>query len=675
MSCGTRLLCVSPPFADENIVGYILRLTELNRYDTPSWILQLAGIKSYLQSNLSFAFNTTWNLSPLERLTGIEKSKLSTLLYSPVDTPQKTSRDYQVLGGTVPQYMIRLRYPKLCPACLQETAYTRKYWDLAPVTTCPKHGCLLIDECPGCKKRLSWCRRTIGCCRCEFDWREYTPLPVDNLELRLAERLHLICNQPVPNTNRQRSEITNPLLGLDLKNFLSAVFFIASQFKGRIDTKGKHLAPSIRNAELHTLLCKAWSVFEDWPHNYFSFFEWRREQGTGAHAAYGLRKDFAEYKSALYKQLGAKPLDFMRSAFEEYLTTKWNGGYTAHVKRLNGVGRKDGRYASRREAKELLKIGVASVDKLISAGRLKAIVRRQGGSRLILIERQSILAFKRELDHSLYLKQVRGLLGLSHKRVLELVECQLLKPLRGSTVNGYSDWRFSGDEVKGLLRLVREKVKPSASVAPKDLVSLLMALRPLGRVNVRLGQFLKDILGGEIAPCGKSAKPGLTSFLFLKRQIADYASRQRQSQMGDVFTATEAARYLRVTRDVIYFLTRCGILASQDRPEERYPDLLISKSDLECFESAYFLPSKAAARLGTISGHLTGLLVARGVQPISGPKVDGGRQYVFRRADLGGIDMADLISTDRARRPNPEGVNSRAGRCCLAQLIMAKGRY
>jgi hypothetical protein len=193
---------------------------------------------------------------------------------------------------------------------------------------------------------------------------------VEDLELKVAGRIYLLCKQPTHHTYKEYSEIKNPLLGLELKNFLSALFFIASQFRGRIDTMGKHLAPSIRNAELQALLCKAWSVFEDWPHNYFTFLEWRREQMGESRAEYGLRKDFAEYKSALYKQLGAKSLDFMRRAFEEYLTTKWSGGYTAHLKRLNGVGRQDGRYASRREAKELLKIGMVSVDKLISTGRL-----------------------------------------------------------------------------------------------------------------------------------------------------------------------------------------------------------------------------------------------------------------------------------------------------------------
>lgn len=559
-----------------------------------------------------------------------------------------------MLGGSVPQYMIRLRYPKLCPECLQETAYARKFWDLAPITTCPKHRCLLIDECPGCGKRLSWCRSKVGCCRCEFDWREYTSPAVEDLELRVTERIHLLCKQSIYHTYRECSEVPNPLLDLDLKQFLSAVFFVASQFKGRIDTKGKHLAPSIRNAELHTLLCKAWPVFEDWPHNYFSFLDWRRAQVGQAKAVYGLRKDFTEYKSALYKQLGAKPLDFMRRAFEEYLVTKWDGGYTTHLKRLNETGRHDSRYASRREAKELLKISVVSVDNLISAGSLKAIVSRKRRSRLILIDRQSLLAFKRELDHSLYLKQVEGQLGLSHKRILELVDCQLLKPLRGPTVDRCSDWRFSGEDIKGLLHLIKGKLKPSASTAQKDLVCFLMALRRLSRVNVSLGQFVRDILDGEIAPCRESKKPGLASFLFSKRQLADYAGRHRRLQLGEVFNATEAAKYLKVTKDVIYFLVKAGILQSQDRMGGFYSDLLVSKGDLEYFESAYFLTAKVAPQLGTVSVHLIKLLIARGVQPISGPKTDGGRQYVFRKADLGIIDMADLVSAARAQHSNLE---------------------
>jgi len=330
--------------------------------------------------------------------------------------------------------------------------------------------------------------------------------------------------------NLVRGEVKDsPLYNIDLKNFLSALFFIASQYAGGIDTKGKHLGPSIRNVELHVLLCKAWAVFETWPNNYFNFLSWRRTQVADSQSVRGLRKDFAEYKSALYKQLAVPELDFMRVAFEKYLVNHWDGGYAIHVKRLDDVARNNGKYVSRREAKDLLRVGVVSVDKLIVIGQLKAIVQKQGNMRFILIERASVLKFKHELDQSLYMKQVQGLLGLSHKRVLELVTCRLLNPLRGPTVDGCSDWKFSEKEVKNLLHQIKRKVISNESVRKVDTISFLMAFRKLRGAQVLMGQFIKDIVAGEICPHGAGSKPGLNAFQFSKKKIAEYANKRFQA--------------------------------------------------------------------------------------------------------------------------------------------------
>jgi hypothetical protein len=268
----------------------------------------------------------------------------------------------------------------------------------------------------------------------------------------------------------------NPLYQVDLKNFLSAIFFIASQYAGGMDTKGKHLAPRLRNAELHPLLGKALSVFDRWPDNYFAFLDWRKAQACETQSAGGLRRDFSGYKSALYGQLASSQLDFMRSAFAEYLSARWDGGYTAHLKRLDEAVRLNGKYASRREAKRLLKVGVQGIDDLIAAGRLKAVIRHRAGGRLILIERECLQKFKLELEISLYLKQVERALGVSRKRIMELVNGALLSPLRGPSVDGCSDWKFSKKEVEGLLVRARGKIKVSKSGAGNT-VSFLMAFR------------------------------------------------------------------------------------------------------------------------------------------------------------------------------------------------------
>ena len=459
-------------------------------------------------------------------LTGVEERDLKVLLYSAVSPKKRGVNEYLIYGASIPQYMIRLRHPKICTACLREKSYVRRIWELAPVTTCPVHKCLLLDECPNCGKRISWTRPSVSYCTCDIDWRKYEATPLVDSELRVSRQIHLYCNLQLSKSAVGREITSNPLFNLKLNDFLSALFFVASQYAGLMDTKGKHLAPSMRSSKIHILLCNAWSVFENWPNNYFGFLDWRRTQVTSSESVRGLQRDFGEYKSALYKQLASSQLDFLRVAFEEYLIAHWDGGYTSHLKRLNEAARHNGKYVSRREAKELLKVGVKSMDNLIAVGQIEAIVRKQGNARLILIERDSLHMFKRELDQSLYLKQVQALLGISHKRVLELVHHGLLNPLRGPTVDGCSDWRFSKKEAQGLLDQINKKIIRPVSIANNSAMNFLMALRKLKRAHVGMVQFIESILKDEVSPCGISTKPGIASFQFSKKEISEYACGQ-----------------------------------------------------------------------------------------------------------------------------------------------------
>jgi hypothetical protein len=462
----------------------------------------------------------------------------------------------------------------------------------------------------------------------------------------VSRQIYLRCKLQHGKGNAERKAKDNPLSKLDLKDFLSALFFIASQYAGLMDTKGKHLAPSMGSRKLHPLLCKAAAVYEDWPNNYFSFLDWRRAQVSETQFAEGMCRDFAGYKSALYTQLASNRFNYMRSAFEEYLSSRWDGGYTAHLRRLNDTVRRSGKYVSRREAKKLLKIGVLGVDSLIAAGKLKAVVRCRKVGRLILIEREPLLAFKSELEQSLYLKQVEKFLGVSRRRVLELVDGGLLTPLRGPDVDGCSDWKFSKKDIDSLLARIEEKVT-IVKTEPCTTVSFLMAFRKLTRVNIGVAQFLQAILGDEVIPCEKTAKSGLAAFLFSKADVSDYVCGQRRKQMGETYSVPEAAKLLGVTQDVVYFLARKGVLSSRSGVNEHYSDLLISKDDLEEFSSAYIFPAKLAKQLSTGSSHLTQLWAAQGIHPVSGPGVDGGRQYVFKKSDFEMINIEGTISASR----------------------------
>jgi hypothetical protein len=76
--------------------------------------------------------------------------------------------------------------------------------------------------------------------------------------------------------------------------------------------------------------------------------------------------------------------------------------------------------------------------------------------------------------------------------------------------------------VKGLLEQIKKTVTARTPVGRDSSIHFLIALRQLGRVQVSMGQFIKDIIDGEIRPCGTSSKQGLTAFQFSKQQVTEY---------------------------------------------------------------------------------------------------------------------------------------------------------
>ena len=64
--------------------------------------------------------------------------------------------------------------PRVCPACLRERSVWWAIWDLCLVAACPIHRCLLLNQCPGCKKMLARQRPAVERCRCGIDLRTVT---------------------------------------------------------------------------------------------------------------------------------------------------------------------------------------------------------------------------------------------------------------------------------------------------------------------------------------------------------------------------------------------------------------------------------------------------------------------------------------------------------------------
>lgn len=695
-----KLLIRPKPKTDESLLGFIVRLTEANDYDSPSWITQVAKL-GYMGHKCSFVLDDNVDLVPLACLSGRSTTELQSLSYPSVDGSGAKYATRHFFGLPVPPYVIRVWDPKICPACLEESGYCRRIWDLTPVTVCPTHRCILVDRCPKCKRQIGWVRNSVSRCPhpCGYYWSDSQLQMVDDIELEVVRHIHRLCNLAVGNVSGNGLLTRTPLARLKLEHLLSALFFIASQLAGvahrkgqrTIDTKGKTFAPSRRNAEIHALLCKALLVFDNWPHNYYSFLDWRRAQKDISEYARAHRNYFAEYKSALFVQLASSDLEFMRSAFREYRRIRH---YESYVRSdgyaVNITARKEDEspfftkaigvsisgqaeveisklyetHVSGIKAVKALNTTWPSLEGLIASGRLKAIIGNKGGKRLFLVEKVSLDELKEKLERSVFLRQVEQLLGVHFERVKELIECGLLNPLRGPNIDKYGEWRFDPKEIKDLVDRLFKGLTTKSRHNKQKILSFKLVLRKVGQVGVNLGTFLQDVLVGEIKPCGRSKEAGLCGLLFWERQITDYMRSELRLLIGDALSIPEIARLLGVTRTAVDFFVKKNLLHAEKFAGAQSFGLLVMREELDSFSEKYVLAREVATKHGTSTAYIIDLLSKKGVKPISGPKIDGGRVYLIEKRDVESLSLATLISEEKKkqtvpRRPSAPKVASR----------------
>lgn len=518
-----RLNVTPKPEPDESPVGYALRLAERNGYETPTVILRLAGLDISSLQHCQFVFGDQWDVSPLSRLTGATVASFLRLRYAAAGSDTPCHR-FLVFGSPVRRYFINAKMPKVCPDCLREGGYCRKIWELIPVTACPSHRRTLLDECPGCRGRITWVRRSVSVCPCGYDWREATPSPVEDSGLHAVLRIHRLCGLSSGEDFSGAGTKETPADGLDLEHYLYALSFIAGQHEGALDATGRLFAKSRRrdrrNAELHGAFAGAAAVLEDWPVNFESFLDWRRTRLNDSGSLTGLHKDFGSLYPGLYFNLSQPPFDFMRRAFEDYVLSRWSGGYAGVIGRRKGAVLSGKRYVSKVEARNRLRVDAAYIDGLIAAGKLEAVVRMRGKKRMYLIERASLERLELELRESLVAEEVAAVLNVDVRTIPDLVRYGCLTPHRGPSIDGLPFWKFHRSAAEELIGRLEKSVPQKPGRGTAGCVGFSTALGALSRRGYRLWSFLRTILDGQIIPYGRGGGRGVKSLVFRREDIS-----------------------------------------------------------------------------------------------------------------------------------------------------------
>jgi hypothetical protein len=174
-------------------------------------------------------------------------------------------------------------------------------------------------------------------------------------------------------------------------------------------------------------------------------------------------------------------------------------------------------------------------------------------------------------------------------------------------------------------------------------------MRMFVRCDFDTTDLVRAILDNKIVPY-RDKIVGICHLKFSKKQIYDFASALRQEQRGQNYYLKELPEMLGFASPIpIHFLVRKGVLKAERRVGDPYSKWLVTKEAIEEFRCAYEVLPKLAQEASTSPIFLGDLLMRNGVLPVSGPKVDGGVQYIFRKTDLDGLDLKRMVTSARRR--------------------------
>jgi predicted site-specific integrase-resolvase len=644
LSADGSLLFRTRPKEDESYFGFLIRLAELNAYDTPYRIIQAARLRSTTLTGPQCESNSEVDLGPLADLCGLKISDLKKLVPSSADEPHALS----ILGHTLSRSLINLRRPRVCPKCLRESNYCRLQWEFKAVTACPIHQIMLLDECNACGKQLRWGRKNVSLCDCGADWREApnTPLPEHETALsRLAYQWFGFL--PLLQDNSE----DNPLYGLDFPNILEALLLVASQQERLVVyTNGKRIFTGKKSREIHYQLVNAFSVFDCWPENFHLFLDQVRSLSKSSKRHTTLQGAFGGIYRQLYvsRSLSPPTVEMLRKEFQQYVSEHWNNGYLGNANWFKSGNYRD-KYITRSKACRMLRVDPRTLDRLVSEGKLRAIVRRRSVTRLYLVEAASLEEMRLYRARHLTLIATAKFLGTSGPLILRLVESSLLTPARCESIYKYKHKTplFEKGAVEDFLSSVLAKTTKPPGFRDTELKSFSSVLR---LVTWRLSSpaidtLIRSILSGLLTPRAEAEdKVGLSRLQFSTQEVHQYLETQLPAQTGVTLRAVGGVESLGSRAKLTYFLAGKKLIATSATRRNGRRCKVITREAIGSFKSEYRLGIEMAHEIGTSMNSLLLALQKLDVHPVSGKSVDGGPRYIFRRRDLDCINLKKIIS-------------------------------
>jgi len=629
------LLRRTSPRPGESLPSLLIRLERLNHHTSPGLLQQLVlppGRHDNLDAPAEVA--TYHRLADLTGLAPFALHQATTHRFAAVIAPGETVTVHLSPNQNLPLGGSSLRREHLwlltdtpyCPACLRETAYHRLGWLPVAVTTCLDHTCLLARGCPTCGRAINVrAILAVACPHCGADLRDTPTISVagDEAGLTYQQAIQSWLGLTTPPEEQLNLPDASPAALYRLLDGLRrAIMAIESgwtylhQPPFNVDIFPCRNKADLTPPKVYALYVTAFKGLLDWPSGFCGFLD-AYQQRDGGKSTGVVSTDLGLLYAVWLERRWRQPeLAFVQAAFDDYLADR----PSLSASQLGRVQSRKAEqpYLTRTGAAKLLHTTLATVDRLLEQGQLPGY---NGSANYV--DRTGALALQSRWRQAVSLQAAAAELGLSSEVTLKLARAGLLEIVRGPTVDGSPAWLIGEGAVGRLIT----RLKAASSPLTGETVTLKTAAQAVSTYR----QDAAFVLGRVLAGAVRAWWP--TKTLAGLRLDKDDLSRLVEELRAErpYLTRQQLAAQLEVKIGTVDLWTNTGLLTPVDH---NGAGTVFDRGAAAQFRCDYVFSDEAAALLGV--GKLTVQKWARAgrLDPVSGPGVDAGLRYVFRRGEV-----------------------------------------
>lgn len=474
---------------------------------------------------------------------------------------------------------------RMCPRCLsQPYPLWQAGWLDRTRPFCGKHNIWLVDRCDRCAELLRWNRVRYISCRCGKDLRDLPVVP-----MMLEERQALLVD------------------GTPLRVLLWLGSLVIHGLKAKPLKKASRCA----QADVVELAHEGARTASDWPTAFLKALDAMRMDEPGDDrlhllndALSGLTKRIAGLRCRDWQVRVSQALDmYAQSSCRTAAPVVGRNVHGAPQTTTRGVARQLGIRVERLIAALDVVTDMEVATRSTAAGRRRRV-----------FSKDAIAQVRDKINDEISLKLASRMLGLTTARVARLISAGRLRQ---------SASRLSRREVEQLIATVQSTAK--GNTPPEDAVELEWALRHIIPRD-QTDRFFESVLAGDLTLYRGMGGPHLPRLLLGKEEVHDWCHPPRSW-----LTIPELADRLHLKQQVAYHLVRAGLIPVDTVPINSRLTQVVAIGAADDFERSFEPLSRRLSREGVDPRQGLRFASANGIEPISGPRIDGGRQYFVRR--------------------------------------------